>query len=308
MLGLNPSLVHKRAPGSRPTVLVAMGGSDPHGLTLRMAKALAVLDSAYRVRFVIGTGIKDANAVARGLVALKQNYETVEGADDLSVEYASADVAICAFGVTAYELAACGIPAIYLGLTQDHVLSASAFADAGMGTQSGPGGQNLRRRYRALPAMAVEQAGGAARNAQTGHGAAGWAGRVAHCRGSGNGADRSAGAAQRSAINLRITYPQTSSPAYAGDPICFLNGSSGPRAHTLSLCAARPGDDGSPKVIHHLAEDIRPIAHDVRSYGIRRPGRRAHGFGPSPSRPGHRAISRLARRRRLPARTRRWAR
>jgi spore coat polysaccharide biosynthesis protein SpsF len=61
----------------------------------------------------------------------------VEGADDLSVEYANADVAVCAFGVTAYELAACGIPAIYIGLTQDHVLSASAFADAGMGLNLG---------------------------------------------------------------------------------------------------------------------------------------------------------------------------
>jgi spore coat polysaccharide biosynthesis protein SpsF len=114
-----------------------MGGSDPHGLTLRMGKALALLDTAYRVRFIIGTGTKDPSAVARGLVALKKNYETVEGADDLSVEYANADVAVCAFGVTAYELAACGIPAIYLGLTQDHVLSASAFADAGMGLNLG---------------------------------------------------------------------------------------------------------------------------------------------------------------------------
>jgi spore coat polysaccharide biosynthesis predicted glycosyltransferase SpsG len=75
--------------------------------------------------------------VARGLVALKKNYETVEGADDLSIEYASADVALCAFGVTAYELAACGIPAIYLGLTEDHVASATAFADAGMGISLG---------------------------------------------------------------------------------------------------------------------------------------------------------------------------
>jgi spore coat polysaccharide biosynthesis protein SpsF len=141
LLGLNPA--HKsqeaRAPKNpgRPTVLVAMGGSDPHGLTLRMAKALAVLDSVFRIRFVIGTGMKDAAVVARGLVALKKNYETVEGADDLSVEYASADVALCAFGVTAYELAACGIPALYLGLTKDHVASASAFADAGMGISLG---------------------------------------------------------------------------------------------------------------------------------------------------------------------------
>ncbi|HKQ11140.1 MAG TPA: NTP transferase domain-containing protein [Rhizomicrobium sp.] len=137
VLGLNPNIVRKYVPASRPTVLVSMGGSDPHGLTLRMAMALAPLDSVYRVRFVIGTGMKNAETVARGLVTLKKNYETVEGADDLSVEYASADIALCAFGVTAYELAACGVPAIYLGWTQDHASSASAFAAAGMGLSLG---------------------------------------------------------------------------------------------------------------------------------------------------------------------------
>jgi len=137
LLGLNPSAAPTRALASRPTVLVAMGGSDPHGLTARCAKALAVLDPGYRIRFIIGSGMKDAHVVAQGLVAMKKNYETVEGADDLSIEYASADVALCAFGVTAYELAAFGIPAIYLGISDDHARSASAFADAGMGISLG---------------------------------------------------------------------------------------------------------------------------------------------------------------------------
>jgi spore coat polysaccharide biosynthesis protein SpsF len=137
ILGLNPATARNHVAGSRPTVLVAMGGSDPHGLTLRMGQALTVLDSVYRIRFVIGTGMKNADTVAQALVALKSNYETIEGAHDLATEYASADVAVCAFGVTAYELAACGVPAIYLGLSEDHVASASAFADAGMGFNLG---------------------------------------------------------------------------------------------------------------------------------------------------------------------------
>ena len=135
LLGLSPQTV--RTPSSRPTVLVAMGGSDPHGLTLRCARALAPLDSMLRIRFVIGSGMKDARTVALSLVGLKQNYETVEGAEDLSAAYASADLALCAFGVTAFELAACGVPAIYLGLTNDHAASASAFAEAGMGISLG---------------------------------------------------------------------------------------------------------------------------------------------------------------------------
>lgn len=140
ILGVSPNAAIKKRDAvrsSRPTVLVTMGGSDPCGLTLRMAKALSCLDSAFRIRFVIGAGIKDGEKIARGLVTLKKNYETVEGADDLSIEYASADIALCAFGVTAYELAAAGVPAIYLGLNDDHAASASAFAEAGMGISLG---------------------------------------------------------------------------------------------------------------------------------------------------------------------------
>jgi spore coat polysaccharide biosynthesis protein SpsF len=118
-------------------LLVAMGGSDPQGLTLRAARALMPLDMDVRVRFVIGAGMKDGAGVARTVAGLKSNFETLEGADDLATAYASADLALCAFGVTAFELAAFGVPALYLGLTEDHVRSASAFEDAGMGISLG---------------------------------------------------------------------------------------------------------------------------------------------------------------------------
>lgn len=141
LLGLNPHLTPVHAMPARPTLLVAMGGSDPMGLTLRAAQALTPLDAAIRIRFIIGTGMADAAKVAAQLVSLKGTYETVEGADDLAVEYASADLALCAFGVTAYELAAFGVPAIYLGLTEDHARSASAFEAAGMGQSLGVASQ-----------------------------------------------------------------------------------------------------------------------------------------------------------------------
>ncbi|HEY4274702.1 MAG TPA: NTP transferase domain-containing protein [Rhizomicrobium sp.] len=137
LLGLNPHLTPVNSVSAKPTLLVAMGGSDPQGLTLRAAKALTALDPIFRIRFVIGTGMADAAKIAASVVALKPNYETVEGADDLATEYAAADLALCAFGVTAYELAAFGVPAIYLGLTPDHARSAEAFDAAGMGLSLG---------------------------------------------------------------------------------------------------------------------------------------------------------------------------
>ncbi|MEJ0044297.1 MAG: hypothetical protein WDM81_19680 [Rhizomicrobium sp.] len=95
-----------RKVSSRPVLLVTMGGSDPLGLTLRSARALAKLDPGFRARFVIGPGIAERRAVARQIVALNRNFETIEGADDLATEFAGADLALAAFGVTAYELAA----------------------------------------------------------------------------------------------------------------------------------------------------------------------------------------------------------
>ena len=141
LLGLNPHLTPVPAQGHRPTLLVTMGGSDPLGLTLRAARALAPLDSNFRIRFVISSGMQDAGKVAAAIAAMKSNYETVEGADDLSTEYAAADMALCAFGVTAYELAAFGVPAIYLGISDDHARAASALGMAGMGASLGVASQ-----------------------------------------------------------------------------------------------------------------------------------------------------------------------
>jgi spore coat polysaccharide biosynthesis protein SpsF len=137
LLGLAQSPPRAKPISPRPTLLVAMGGSDPHELTLRAARALTRLDPIFRARFVIGPGMQDRERVAAAIVKLKSNFETIEGADDLATEYACADLALAAFGVTAYELASFGVPALYLCLTEDHALSASAFEYAGMGVSLG---------------------------------------------------------------------------------------------------------------------------------------------------------------------------
>jgi spore coat polysaccharide biosynthesis protein SpsF len=137
LLGMTKPVASPRAASPRPTLLVSMGGSDPQALTLRMARALTRLNPVFRARFVIGPGMENRGRVARAIASLAPNFETVEGAADLAAEYAASDVALVAFGVTAYELAAYGVPALYLGLTEDHALSASAFEQAGMGLSLG---------------------------------------------------------------------------------------------------------------------------------------------------------------------------
>ncbi|HEY2069382.1 MAG TPA: NTP transferase domain-containing protein [Rhizomicrobium sp.] len=137
LLGMAKPPVPARAASPRPTLLVSMGGSDPFELTLRTARLLTALKPVFRARFVIGPGMANKGRIARTIASLASHFETVEGAADLGAEYAASDLALVAFGVTAYELAAHGVPALYLALNADHALSASAFEQAGMGISLG---------------------------------------------------------------------------------------------------------------------------------------------------------------------------
>ncbi|MDE2182245.1 MAG: NTP transferase domain-containing protein [Alphaproteobacteria bacterium] len=141
LLGLAHASPRPRAVSARPTLLVTMGGSDPYGFTLKAAHALTALEPLFRARFVIGPGFAHKEQVAKAIVGLKSNFETIEGADGLATEYAACDLALASFGVTAYELAAYGVPALYLCATDDHARSASAFEHAGLGLSLGLGGR-----------------------------------------------------------------------------------------------------------------------------------------------------------------------
>jgi spore coat polysaccharide biosynthesis protein SpsF len=137
LLGLGKPVARPARSANKPTLLVTMGGSDPAGLTLRSAIALSKLEPAFRARFVIGPGVAEGPTLAKKIAGLAPHFETIEDADGLATEYASCDMALATFGVTAYELGAYGVPAIYLCLTEDHALSASAFDTAGMGESLG---------------------------------------------------------------------------------------------------------------------------------------------------------------------------
>lgn len=127
-----------RAPGtlrvSAPfRVLVAMGGADPAGLTVRVAEALRPLAGKLAPLFVIGPAFQDGDGLAATIAAWWPAAEIARAPGDLVSLYAKADCAVVAYGVTAQELAAAGVPALYIGLGDDHVASAAALAETGVG-------------------------------------------------------------------------------------------------------------------------------------------------------------------------------
>jgi spore coat polysaccharide biosynthesis protein SpsF len=118
-----------------PHILVSMGGSDPHGLTLPAVKALASIRRNVKVTVIIGPSVSaDAESAVRREAPA---FTVVRNPENLGDIMATADVALVTFGVTAYELASIGVPSIYICLNEDHAESASAFVRAGMGVSLG---------------------------------------------------------------------------------------------------------------------------------------------------------------------------
>jgi spore coat polysaccharide biosynthesis protein SpsF len=128
-----------RPGAARPRVLISMGGTDPLGLTLPVVDALAKLPPTFNTTVVLGPGAPSLLENEIGKVAPR--FEIIRAPNDLPRLMAEADLGVISFGVTAYELAALGVPALYLCLTPDHALSASAFERAGMGVSLGVAGE-----------------------------------------------------------------------------------------------------------------------------------------------------------------------
>jgi len=138
-------------------VLVAMGGSDPQGLTLRAVKAVAAAGRRVTPVVVIGPSMPFPEAVADSCQAAAPDAEILFAPDALMPIAADCDLAVVAFGVTAFECAHVGTPAIYLGLTTDHAMSAQGFDDAGFGINLGVAATlNDQRIVAALQALAAD--------------------------------------------------------------------------------------------------------------------------------------------------------
>ena len=126
-----------RPKNSSPRILVTMGGSDPAGFTLTVLKALDTLQEDFSVCVVLGNGFLHDQELNDWLKTAQRTYTIKRNVTDMAEVMIEAEIAVISFGVTAYELATIGVPAIYYCLTDDHAISASAFVKEGIGLSLG---------------------------------------------------------------------------------------------------------------------------------------------------------------------------
>lgn len=122
------SLVHE------PRILVTMGGSDPYGLTLQALRALDnmpdSMGEAFHVTVAMGPAFLHQVELQAWLAAARRQYQCRRENSLLNL-MVNSDIALVSFGTTVYELAAAGLPAIALSITEDHAQSAEVFARGG---------------------------------------------------------------------------------------------------------------------------------------------------------------------------------
>ncbi len=116
-------------------VIVSMGGSDPLGLTSPTVRALKSIAVNCDVTVIMGPGTPQT--LDAELKAIAPEFNFVRNPENFSHLTAQASLGLITFGVTAYELGAQGVPAVYICLNSDHAQSASAFERSGMGVSLG---------------------------------------------------------------------------------------------------------------------------------------------------------------------------
>lgn len=128
----------ERIRGNRvDTLLVAFGGSDPEGQTLRLAGILGKAELPFRsIRLVLGPAFEGESEI-RSRVDGDPRFEVLRAPADLVEVMAGAGLAVCGGGAMCYEFLHLGVPVLVIQLADNQREAAEAVARQGCGWNLG---------------------------------------------------------------------------------------------------------------------------------------------------------------------------
>ena len=120
-------------------ILIAMGGTDRHNLSLRIVEALQKIAPGLVVRVVAALQFGAAGEMTDLLSGFAASSGLVANQKDLAEEFSLADACISGGGLTKYEAAYLGVPGAVLSQTAEQAEETVAFSARGLAWDLGLG-------------------------------------------------------------------------------------------------------------------------------------------------------------------------
>lgn len=112
------------------SILLTVGGSDPHDLLPPLLEQLDALPAPFAVTAVVGPFSRQAAAAERLARSARRQVTLVHAPDSLHDLMLEADLAVSAAGQTLYELVRLGVPTVAFGLVENQRPNLEALAAA----------------------------------------------------------------------------------------------------------------------------------------------------------------------------------
>lgn len=128
---------YSKPSNSIPNILITMGGTDEKNITEFVVKSLNSLKKRIKAVIIVGKSYPYRKQLEKSLEKVDFDFELHQDPENLSIKMSKVDFAIISFGQTAYELAALGVPMLFLCITRDHLHSSKLFTKIGIGNSLG---------------------------------------------------------------------------------------------------------------------------------------------------------------------------
>jgi len=124
-------------PAKARKVLVTMGGSDPHNVTLMVIQSLKQIDiSELKIKIVVGSANPNVTTLEKEIFGYS-NYELIKNVANMPELMAWSDIAVAAGGSTCWELAFMGLPHMIFILAENQRPVAEGLDTLGAGFNLG---------------------------------------------------------------------------------------------------------------------------------------------------------------------------
>ncbi len=119
-------------------ILVTMGGSDPHGVTLTVIQALKICNlPSLHIMVICGALNPNLNSIKKAVADIDKDITIYHNIDDMPAIIQWADIVVSAAGSTCWEIAFLGVPAIVIATATNQIEVAKGLQQAGCAVNLG---------------------------------------------------------------------------------------------------------------------------------------------------------------------------